>query len=73
MCKTNLWVIEIRFCGVPIVAQRVMNPTNIHDDVDLTPGLAQLIKGRTLPQAATQVADAAWIWHCCGCGVGWQL
>ena len=55
------------------MAQRVMNPTNIHDDVDLTPGLAQRIKGRTLPQAATQVADAAWIWHCYGCGVGWHL
>ena len=30
--------------GVPIVAQRVTNPTSIHEDVGLIPGLAQWIK-----------------------------
>ena len=27
--------------GVPIVAQRLMNPTNIHEDASLIPGIAQ--------------------------------
>ena len=25
--------------GIPVVAQRVMNPTGIHEDAGLTPGL----------------------------------
>ena len=32
--------------GVPIVAQQVMNPTNIHEDVGSIPGLTQWIKDR---------------------------
>ena len=59
--------------GVPVVAQWVKDLTSIHDDASLIPGLAQWVKDLAWLQAAAQVADAAWIWCCCGCGVGWQL
>ena len=31
--------------GVPIVAQWVKNPTSIHEDAGLSPGLTQWVKG----------------------------
>ena len=31
--------------GVPVVAQQVKNPTRIHEDSGLIPGLAQWVKG----------------------------
>ena len=34
--------------GVPIVAQQVKNPTSIHVDVGLIPGLAQWVKDPVL-------------------------
>ena len=38
--------------GVPVVAQWVMNPTSVHEDVGLIPDLGQLVKDPVLPQAA---------------------
>ena len=35
--------------GVAILAQRVMNPTSIREDVGLIPGLAQWVKDLVLP------------------------
>ena len=39
--------------GVPIVAQWCTNPTSIHEDVGLIPGLAQCVKA------------LAWLWLWC--------
>ena len=38
-----------RIPGVPVVAQRVKNRTNIHEDVDSIPGLAQWVEDPVLP------------------------
>ena len=45
------------YSRVPIVAWWVKNPTNIHEDLGLIPGLAQWAKDLVLPQSA----------------IGWQL
>ena len=34
---------------VPVMAQRLMNPTSIHENVDSTPGLAQWVGDLVLP------------------------
>ena len=59
--------------GVPIVAQRVKNPSSLHEEVGSLPGLAQWVKDPALPRAAVWVTDVAWIPYCRGWGVGWQL
>ena len=54
------------------MVQWVKNPTSIHEDAGLIPGLTQGAEGPALPQV-----DVARILHCCGCGcgcgVGWWL
>ena len=35
--------------GIPVVAQQVRNPTSIHEDLGLTPGLDQWVKDPALP------------------------
>ena len=37
--------------GIPIVAQRVKNPTSMHEDEGSIPGLVQWVKDLALPQA----------------------
>ena len=59
--------------GVPVVVKQKMKPTKNHEVVDSIPGLAQWVVEMTLQWAVVEVADVAWIWHYCSCGVGRQL
>ena len=52
------------------MAQWVKNPTNIHEDPSLIPGLTQWVEDLVLPQAVSQVEDVAQILSIGGCGVG---
>ena len=51
--------------GVPIVVQWLVNLIRNHEVARSIPGLPQWVRDPVL-----QVADAAWIPRCCGCGVG---
>ena len=59
--------------GVPFVAQWLMNPARIHEDVGLVPGHAQWVKDLAFPGAVVYIADSAWILCCCSCDIGQQL
>ena len=55
------------------MAQQVKDPTYVREDVGLIPGLPQCFKDLALLQAVEEIEDAAQIWRCCVCGVGWQM
>ena len=46
---SSIFMLKSTWTGVPIIAQQVKNLTIIHEDVDLTPGLAQWVKDPALP------------------------
>ena len=70
-CEGFFVFVFVLIClGSLTVTQQVKNPTSNHEDAGLIPVFAQWAKDPSLPQAATQAADADQIWQCCGCGVG---
>ena len=58
------------------MARWVKNPTSIHEDVGLIPGLIQSVKASSVARAEVQVTDVAQIqkiWSCHRCGASQQL
>ena len=56
--------------GVPVVAQRVRNLTQSGRTGGLSLALLCALRIGCCHKAAAWAADAAWIQHCCGCGIG---
>ena len=48
LCMPWVWAKKKKI-GIPIVAQRVVNPISIHEDVGLILGPAQWVKDLALP------------------------
>ena len=53
MCEQGRFMVRAAFQkispGVPVVAQWLTNPTNIHKNADSIPGLTQGVKDLALP------------------------
>ena len=47
----DTWLALPKIRWVPLLVQRVKNPTSSHEDAGLIPGLAQWVKELALPQA----------------------
>ena len=67
------WPHKMRLGGSSHRGAVETNLTRIHEVTRLIPGLSQWVKDPAFPWAVVYIADAARIWHCCGCGVGHQL
>ena len=55
------------------MTQWLAGPTRNYEVACSIPGLAQLVKDLALLGAVVWDADAAWIPHCCGPGIGQKL
>ena len=83
LCGSHLWDaclqlkywgnFKIQYLGSSCYGSVEMNLTGIHEDTGLIPGLVQWVKDPVLQWAVIQVEHSAWIWHCCGCGIGQQI
>ena len=69
--KTNLFYLNEK-SGVPMWLNRNRSDY-IHEDADSVPSFDHWVKDPALLGVAVYIADAARIWHGCGCGIGQQL